>query len=69
MPSFYIRTFGCRANQADSAGIRAALAPLPETGDWRRADLVVVNSCTVTHRSDREVRQVVRRLHGGNHAG
>lgn len=66
MPSFYIRTFGCRANQADSAGIRAALAPLPETGDWRRADLVVVNSCTVTHRSDREVRQVVRRLHGGN---
>ena len=68
MPSFHIRTFGCRANQADSAGIRATLAALPmdESGDWRAADLIVVNSCTVTHRSDREVRQVVRRLHRGN---
>lgn len=68
MPSFHIRTFGCRANQADSAGIREALAALPmdESGDWRAADLIVVNSCTVTHRSDREVRQVVRRLHRGN---
>lgn len=68
MPSFFLRTFGCRANQADSAGIREALAALSmeETGDWRRADLILVNSCTVTHRSDREVRQVVRRLHGGN---
>ncbi|MBN2339635.1 MAG: MiaB/RimO family radical SAM methylthiotransferase, partial [Acidobacteria bacterium] len=68
MPSFFIRTFGCRANQADSAGIREALGALPmeESGDWRRADLIVVNSCTVTHRSDREVRQVVRRLHRGN---
>jgi threonylcarbamoyladenosine tRNA methylthiotransferase MtaB len=68
MPSFHIRTFGCRANQADSAGIREALAALPmdESGDWRAADLIVVNSCTVTHRSDREVRQVVRRMHRGN---
>lgn len=68
MPSFFLRTFGCRANQADSAGIREALAALSmeETGDWRRADLILVNSCTVTHRSDREVRQIVRRLHGGN---
>ncbi len=30
------------------------------------ADLVVVNSCTVTHRTDQQVRQTVRKLHREN---
>jgi tRNA A37 methylthiotransferase MiaB len=30
------------------------------------ADLVVVNTCTVTHRSDQQVRQAIRRLHREN---
>lgn len=37
-----------------------------EVASHREADLVVVNSCTVTHRSDQQVRQAVRRVHREN---
>jgi threonylcarbamoyladenosine tRNA methylthiotransferase MtaB len=61
---FFMYTFGCRCNQADSAGIRASLSrsSMEETDCCRDAELVVVNSCTVTHRTDQQVRQMVRRL-------
>ncbi len=65
---FHIATFGCRTNQADSAAIREDFlgARFSETDDWREADVIVVNSCTVTHRSDQQVRQLVRRLRREN---
>jgi threonylcarbamoyladenosine tRNA methylthiotransferase MtaB len=68
MSSFFLCTFGCRCNQADSAGIRARLcgSSLRETDTSRDADLIVVNSCTVTRRADQQVRQTVRRLHRDN---
>ena len=67
MSKFYIHTFGCRCNQADSASLRAALGgSRDEAENHGEADLVVVNSCTVTHRSDRQVRQAVRKLHREN---
>lgn len=68
MKRFHIATFGCRTNQADSAAIREDFVgeDYEETEDWSEADVIVVNSCTVTHRSDQQVRQVVRRLRRGN---
>ena len=68
MSSFYICTFGCRCNQADSAEIRAGLCrkSMRETCDSRDADVIIVNSCTVTARSDQQVRQAVRRLRRSN---
>ncbi|MFQ5740906.1 MAG: tRNA (N(6)-L-threonylcarbamoyladenosine(37)-C(2))-methylthiotransferase MtaB [Acidobacteriota bacterium] len=65
---FHIATFGCRTNQADSASIRADFLDRDyvETGDWLEASVIVVNSCTVTHRSDQQVRQLVRRFRRGN---
>ncbi len=65
---FHISTFGCRTNQADSAALRDDLlrAAYDETLDARDADLIVVNSCTVTHRTDQQVRQLVRRLRREN---
>jgi threonylcarbamoyladenosine tRNA methylthiotransferase MtaB len=68
MPKFHIQTFGCRCNQADSAVIRHGLCgmSLQEAADSRDADLVVVNTCTVTHRSDQQVRQAVRKIHRDN---
>jgi threonylcarbamoyladenosine tRNA methylthiotransferase MtaB len=68
MSKFFLSTFGCRCNQADSAGIRARLcgSSLHEAGNSRDADLIVVNSCTVTRRADQQVRQTVRRLHREN---
>ena len=65
---FFITTLGCRTNQADSAAIRAGLMQqdLEETGSHEDADLIVVNSCTVTHRTDQQVRQLTRKLRRGN---
>jgi len=67
---FYIATFGCRTNQADSAAVREDLLSreFEETQECQAADLIVVNSCTVTHRSDQQVRQLTRKLRRQNPA-
>jgi threonylcarbamoyladenosine tRNA methylthiotransferase MtaB len=66
--SFFVHTFGCRCNHSDSAAIRERLARAArsETASAGDADLIVVNTCTVTHATDRQVRQTVRRLHRAN---
>ncbi|MFQ5928642.1 MAG: tRNA (N(6)-L-threonylcarbamoyladenosine(37)-C(2))-methylthiotransferase MtaB [Acidobacteriota bacterium] len=65
---FYISTFGCRTNQADSAALRQDFlsSEFEETQQWMQADVIVVNSCTVTSRSDQQVRQLTRRLRREN---
>jgi threonylcarbamoyladenosine tRNA methylthiotransferase MtaB len=61
--SYSILTFGCRVNQADSFDIEAALRARGATeGTLATADLVVVNTCTVTSASDQGARQAVRRV-------
>ena len=68
MPKFFVYTFGCRCNQADSAAIREGLcrSSLQEVESPLDAQLVVVNTCTVTHRTDQQVRRTVRKLHREN---
>mgnify|MGYP000846364982 FL=1 len=68
MPKFFIQTFGCRSNQADSAALRDGFRRQAMTECHRAADagLLVVNTCTVTHRSDQQARQAVRSLHRKN---
>ena len=60
---YAIATFGCRVNQADSLQLEMRLragggtrAPLDE------ADLVVVNTCSVTATADHGARQTLRRV-------
>lgn len=66
---YFVQSFGCRVNQADSAGLVEALpAGLLPTQDATQADVVVLNTCTVTHRSDADVRKTVRRIHRDNPA-
>jgi threonylcarbamoyladenosine tRNA methylthiotransferase MtaB len=62
---FWIKNFGCRASQADGAAIEAGLAAkgLLAAAGPAEADLVVLNTCTVTATADDEVRQTVRRIH------
>lgn len=64
MKSFYIRTFGCKLNQSDSASIRGPLLAngMREAQGPEEADLIVVNTCTVTHRADQGARQAIRKL-------
>ncbi len=66
--TFYVKNFGCRAAQADGAGIAAALAArgLSRTEDSGAADMVVVNTCTVTSEADRDARKAIRRVHREN---
>jgi threonylcarbamoyladenosine tRNA methylthiotransferase MtaB len=68
MSRFFVCTFGCRCNQADSGAIRESLhrKGLLETASHSGADLVVINTCTVTQRTDRQVRQMVRRVQRDN---
>ncbi|MDF1503027.1 MiaB/RimO family radical SAM methylthiotransferase [Roseisolibacter sp. H3M3-2] len=60
----HLRTFGCRANQADTEAVRAMLAAAgaTEVADPREADVAVVNSCAVTAQAEAELRTAVRRL-------
>jgi threonylcarbamoyladenosine tRNA methylthiotransferase MtaB len=61
---FLVKNFGCRASQADGAAIEAGLlAKGLAASSMAEADLVVLNTCTVTAAADDEVRQVVRRIH------
>jgi len=64
MKSFAIITFGCRLNQAESAQTSRELLSLGlvKIEDYIKADLVLVNTCTITHKADKEVRQMIRRV-------
>lgn len=66
--TFNIANFGCRASQSDGAGIAADLARrgLQRITDASVADVVVVNTCTVTAEADRDARQTIRRVHRDN---
>jgi threonylcarbamoyladenosine tRNA methylthiotransferase MtaB len=60
----YFHTFGCKANQYDTALVRRAFedAGAAVVEDPAAADLAVVNSCTVTHESEAKLGRLVRRL-------
>src|SRR5579864_8712934 len=66
--SFFIQNFGCRATQADGAALESLLAAkgLESAGVRTDADLVILNTCTVTSTADDDVRQTVRRVHREN---
>ena len=57
-------TFGCKANQYDTQVLREALARRGTSEvSGPGAELVVVNTCTVTAEAGRKARQLVRRIH------
>lgn len=61
--SFAVVTFGCRVNQADSLVIESELMSRGATMvPAEQADLVVVNTCSVTASADQGARQTIRRL-------
>jgi threonylcarbamoyladenosine tRNA methylthiotransferase MtaB len=65
---FFVQNFGCRATQADGAALESLLGQrgLDAAGDWKQADLVVLNSCTVTAAADEDLRHTVRRVNREN---
>ena len=60
----HLITFGCKANQADTERFRQALISRGATitEDVSRADICLLNTCTVTNQADAEARRAIRRL-------
>ncbi len=52
----YFKTFGCRTNLYDSQVMMSAMQDYEVTENESEADVVVVNSCTVTNGADSHVR-------------
>jgi threonylcarbamoyladenosine tRNA methylthiotransferase MtaB len=63
-----VQNFGCRATQADGAAIERQLATqgLLQAHAARDADVVVLNTCTVTAAADQDARASIRRIHREN---
>ncbi len=62
MKSFYIHTMGCKSNQFESSIIRENLIEngFAEVQNIKDADYFILNSCTVTHKSDNEAFYLLR---------
>jgi len=68
MREFFVQNFGCRATQADGAAIELELAAkgLLRAASPEAADVVVLNTCTVTASADHDARAAIRRVHREN---
>ena len=60
---FRIYTFGCKTNQYDSEFLRRNFLQLMKEADSdEKPDLIVVNTCSVTHIAERKARTLIRHL-------
>ncbi len=68
MPQYHVENFGCRTSHADGDAIAAALDALgaSQSAALQQADVVVVNTCTVTAEADRDARAYIRRIQRKN---
>ncbi|MEN6544766.1 MAG: tRNA (N(6)-L-threonylcarbamoyladenosine(37)-C(2))-methylthiotransferase MtaB, partial [Armatimonadia bacterium] len=64
-PTAAIKTLGCKLNQFESQQIREQLARLgfSSVPFESMADVYIINSCTVTARTDRDCRRLIRHAH------
>lgn len=64
MSSCFIQNFGCRVNQAEAFSWAEELEHrgIRLEDDPARAGWVIVNTCTLTSRADRDVRKFIRRM-------
>jgi len=68
--TYYVQNFGCRATQADGAAIEQQFRGLGlERADAALdAQVVVLNTCTVTASADQDARAAIRKIHRENPA-
>lgn len=64
MTSFSIRNFGCRVNQAEAFAWAEEFRKhgLAVGDGWEQSDYVLVNSCTLTGRADRDVKRFIHKV-------
>ena len=59
MKKVYFKTFGCRTNQFDTQVMMSKLKDFDLTLNEEEADVIMVNSCTVTNGADSSVRAYI----------
>jgi len=66
--SYYVENFGCRVTQADGAALERQFEErgLARASTAAQADVVILNSCTVTTAADQDARAAVRRVRRQN---
>jgi threonylcarbamoyladenosine tRNA methylthiotransferase MtaB len=66
--TFFVENFGCRATQADGAAMERDLLEkgMTRAAATAQAELVVLNTCTVTTSADHDARATIRRIHREN---
>jgi threonylcarbamoyladenosine tRNA methylthiotransferase MtaB len=68
MTTFSIENFGCRATDADAAALRRdfVASGLALVDEHACADVVVLNTCTVTAAADAQAREALRKIRRAN---
>lgn len=61
-PKVYFKTFGCRTNVFDTQVMMSNLKDFEITQDEKSANVVVINSCTVTNSADSTARGYINSL-------
>jgi threonylcarbamoyladenosine tRNA methylthiotransferase MtaB len=65
--TFHVENFGCRATQADGAALERQFESRGlGRAEIVNADVVVLNTCTVTHSADQDARAAIRRVRRNN---
>jgi MiaB-like tRNA modifying enzyme len=64
----YFKTFGCRTNLYDSQVMMSSLRDYEITENESDADIIVINSCTVTNGADTHVRSYISQIEKNGNA-
>lgn len=62
MKRFYSHSFGCRVNQAEKEEIDRQLLHKGYIQDASKPDVFLINTCSVTHKAEREAKQLIYRV-------
>jgi len=62
MKTFYSYSFGCRVNEAEKEEIDRKMILNDFKYDQKRPDFFIINSCAVTNKAEREVRQLIYQI-------
>ncbi len=65
MKKFYLKSMGCKSNQFEGQIVAQKLveAGFEEVRNEKEADIYILNSCSVTHKSDNEAMHLLRHAH------
>ncbi len=67
VPTYHVENFGCRATQADGAALERQFESRGlARAEASQADLIVLNTCTVTNSADQDARAAIRRVRRQN---